>query len=55
MLRLLRRLFRRGGSMPVYRPADGERVVTLSPGWASPEVARRVRPEFIDRINQPRR
>ncbi|WP_328336700.1 hypothetical protein [Streptomyces violaceus] len=53
--RLLRRMFRRGGSMPVYRPAEGERIVTLSPGWVSPEVARHYPPEFIERLNQPRR
>lgn len=41
--------------MPVYRPAEGERIVTLSPGWVSPEVARHYPPEFIERLNQPRR
>ena len=54
--RLLRRLFRRG-TMPAYRPAEGERVVTLSPGWVQlpPGAEGHYPPEFIERLNQPRR
>jgi hypothetical protein len=34
---------------------SGEESAALSPGQVPPEVARRYPPEFIERINQPRR
>lgn len=57
MLRRLFRRFRRGGTMPSYRPRPGEKRVILSPGRVRvPSGAEdRFPPEFIDRINQGRR
>lgn len=52
--RLLRRVFRRGGTMPAYRPAPDEKVVTLSPGWVElpPGAEACFPPEVIDRMNR---
>lgn len=56
MLRRLFRRFRRGGTMPSYRPSPGEQRVILSPGRVQlpSDAEGRFPPEFIDRINQGR-
>ena len=55
MIGRLFRYFRRGGTMPAYCPSPDEQVVTLSPGWVSPEVRRYLSDEDVERINRGRR
>jgi hypothetical protein len=57
MFRRLIRRFRRGGSMPSYRPDPNMHLVTLSPGWVElpPGSKDRYPAEIIARINQSHR
>lgn len=46
-----------GGTLPPHKPDDDSVLVMLSPGWyeVPPETGRRMPPDFLARLNAPRR